>query len=117
MGASEALYGFLLLLLFIACYLFFLMVILFSVTAKKSILYKKPASSLLALLLGIACIYVGNLLWFVLVPFGSVSAYGAFITITVSSQAGLVIAVLLTLVETAGLFALTSKLMERKMNI
>ena len=103
-------------LLITAGYLLVIMIILFCVTAKKSIFYKTPASGLLAFLLACACFYCVSLLLLVLAPFGSVQRYGIFIIITLGGSA-LPFFILLLLLEAAGLFIVTSKLMERRMNI
>ena len=103
-------------LLMIAGYLLAVMIILFSVTAAKSILYKKSASGFLAFLLACGCFYAVNLLWLIFAPFGEVWRFGIFITISIP-DALLPLCILLTLLEAAGMFILTAKLMERKMNI
>jgi hypothetical protein len=103
--------------LVIAGYLLILMIILFGVTAKKSIFYKMPASGLLAFLLACACIYAVSLLQLILALFGAVQRYGLFIIVNVNSSAALPALVLLTILEAAGLFFVTSNLMERRMNI
>jgi hypothetical protein len=52
-----------------------------------------------------------------LIPFGTVTVWRSFfITVTVGDL-GMVVFTLLLLAEAAGLFVLTSKLMERKLNI
>ena len=116
MNASAILYSLLMILLMLACYLFFIMVILFGVTLNKSILYKKPVSGLLALISACVCVYIGSLLNLALAPFGSIFTYGMFIVISVGLP-GLALSVLLYILQTAALFVITSKLMERKINI
>jgi len=110
------LYGFWYGLLLVSGYLLIMMIILFCITAKKSILYKFPASGLLAFLVACGCIYVISLLQLVLFPFGAFDRYGLFITMTLGENA-LPFYALLTLLEAAGLFVITSKLMERKINL
>ena len=100
----------------VAGYLLIMMTILFCITVKKSILYKKPASGLLTFLLACGCIYIFSLLGLLMAPFGTVNTYGMFINITLGSEVMPIYALLL-LLEVAGLFIITSKLMERKMNI
>jgi hypothetical protein len=102
---------------FIAGYLLLIMIILLGVTAKKSIFFKLPASGLLAFLLACACVYAFSLLQLILAPFGTVLRNGLLIIINVNNAAGLLVLLLLTVLEAAGLFFATSKLMERRMNI
>jgi len=97
-------------------YLLIVLIILFCVTAAKSVLYKKAASGLLAFLLGCGCVWLWNLLNLVLAPFGQVDRFGVFFTVYLGS-AGAAPLILLTALEAAGLFILTANLMERKMNI
>jgi len=103
-------------LLLIAGYLLVLMVILFCITAKKSIFFKMPASGFLAFLLACACFYIASLLQILLAPFGVVERFLFMITITLDTIAIPLLA-LLTLLEAGVLFVLTSKLMERKINL
>ena len=93
-----------------------LMVILFCITVKKSILFSTPASGLLAFLFACACFYVISLLQMVLVPFGTVQRHGLLIFLNLGSNA-LPFYVLLTLLEAIALFVVTSKLLERKINL
>jgi len=113
---ASILEGFLYIALLIAGYLLFLMVILFCVTARKSILFRKPAGGWLAVLLAVGVLYAVSLTTFIVAPFGAVSRFGLFFTITLGS-AGVAAYTLLTLAQAAVLFILTSRLMERKMNI
>jgi len=53
----------------------------------------------------------------VLAPFGAVQRYSIFIVITLGGGAAMPVLFLLTLLEAAVLFIITSKLMERRMNI
>jgi uncharacterized RDD family membrane protein YckC len=93
-----------------------MMVINLSITAKKSLLFSVPASGLLAFLLACACFYVISLLQLLLIPFGTVQRYGLLILLNLGSNA-LPFYALLTLLEAAALFVITSKLMERKINL
>jgi len=104
-------------ILFIAGYFLVLMVILFCITAKKSFLYKKPASGLLTFLLACLCFYAVNLIQAIFIPFGTVNTFGPFIMITVKSAIAFPLLTLFFLLEAGVLFVFTSKLMERKMNI
>jgi len=115
-NSSEFLYGLWLVPLLIAGYLLIMMVILFCQTAKKSILFGIPASRLLAFLLACACIYVISLLQLILLPFGTVERHGLLILLNLGNNV-LPFYALLTLLEAAVLFVITSKLMERKINL
>jgi hypothetical protein len=115
-GAREALYIFWTILLLFVGYMLYMLIILFSVAAKKSVFFKLPASGLLAFLLACGCFFAVNLSQFLFAPFGTVWRYGIFFTITVSNAA-MPAYILLLLLQATGLFVLTSKLMERKMNI
>ena len=103
-------------LMLVAGYFLIITLIMFCVTAKKSIFYKMPASGLMAFLMTCVCVYVINLLLLVLAPFGAVQRYGIFIIISIGRAALPVYAMLIFLIS-AGLFVLTSKLMEKRMNI
>ena len=104
-------------LLMIAGYLFVMMVILFCVTMKKSIFFKKPASGLLTFLLACGCFYVCTLLHLVLAPLGVIDRHGLIFVLTLVSEAAPPLLVLLTLLQAAVLFVLTSKLLERRINL
>jgi len=99
-----------------AGYLLVMMIILFCITARKSIFYRFPASGLLAFLLGCVCFYVVSLLQLALIPFSAVNRLGLLIILNLENNA-LPFYVLLTLLEAAALFLLTSKLMERRINL
>ena len=114
---SYLFYGFWLLLLLIAAYLLSMMIILLCVTAKKSIFFKMPVSGLFAFLLACACFYVANLLQLVLLPFSEVTRYGLLIILTLGNGAAFPALLALLLLEAAGVFIVTSKLMERKINL
>ena len=115
-NASSYLYILLLLALSLACYLVIMMIILFCAAVRKSILYGKPAGGLLTAILAIVTAYIWSLTTFIVAPFGTVSRYFMFFTITLDAL-GLVFYALLLLIEAAALFILTSKLLERKVNI
>jgi hypothetical protein len=115
-NSSAFLQGLWVVPLLVAGYLLLMMVILFCITAKKSILFKIPASGLLAFILACACFYVISLLQLVLLPFGTVERYGLLILLTIGNNA-LPFYALLMLLEAAALFVVTSKLMEKKINL
>ena len=91
-------------------------VVVFSAVAGKSILYKKPASGFLSFLLACGCFYLWSLLNLILAPFGSLERFGVFFTVNLNG-AGVIPLILLTALEATGLFVLTAKLLERKINI
>ena len=115
-NGSYILYGLWYAALLAAGYLLVITVILFCITVKKSVLFKIPASGLLAFFLACVCFYIISLLQLALVPFGSVERYGLLIMLNLGKNA-LPFYVLLTLLEAAAFFVLTSKLMERKINL
>ncbi len=100
----------------IAGYLLIMMIILLCVAMKKSIFYQKPAGRLMNVILTLGICYAVSLTPFLLVPIGAVSRFGLFFTITIDSR-GAALYALLTLIESAVLFVLTARLMERKLNI
>jgi hypothetical protein len=110
------LYGFWYAALLVAGYLLLMMVIIFCITVKMSFLYRIPASGLLTFLLGCVCFYIVSLLQLVLFPFGFIDRYG-FIIMLVLQNSALPFYALLMLLEAAALFVITSKLMERRINL
>jgi len=113
----ELLFGLWYVALLIAGYLLVLMIALFSAAARKSFFYGKPAGGLMTAALAVAVAYAVSLSQLVLAAFGTVSRYGFFFTVTLHSRMGFVLFVFLVLLEAAALFVITSKLMERKINI
>ena len=103
-------------LLSIVSYLLCMMFLLFIITTRKSIFYQKRGGKLLNILLALGTIYALNLLQIILAPFGEVSRFGLFFTVSIDG-AGVALYILLTFIEAAALFVITSRLMERKMNI
>jgi hypothetical protein len=114
---SFLFYGILSFLFVIAGYFLLIMIILFSITMKKSVFFKIPASGLLAFLVACVCFYAVSLLQLVLIPFSTVERYLFMITVTPDGGMAIPLLILLTLLEAAGLFILTSKLMEKKVNL
>ena len=104
-------------LLLVAGYLLIVLIILFCSAAKRSIFYMMPASGILTFLLACACVYVISLLQLALTPFGTIERQGIFIILSLGSKASLPVYVLLTLLEAAGLFVITSKFLEKRVNI
>jgi len=102
--------------LFIAFYLFFLMLIMFCRTVRKSVLNNKPAGGFLAFLLAVGIFYLSTVSALLLAPFGTVTRFYVFFTVNVGFL-GMGLYALLHLIFAAVMFYLTSRLMERKMNI
>jgi len=97
-------------------YLLVVMIILSGITLGKSVFYQKKAGGLMTAVAILAIIYVFSVSPMILAPLGTVSRFGFFFTVTLGT-AGTAMYILLTLIQTAVLFVLTSKLMERKLNI
>jgi len=106
-----------LLLALITGYILFIMIVLFCAAMKKSVLFKLPASGLLTFLLTCGCFYAVNLLQLFLIPFSDVQVFGLMIILSPVSLAVYPVLFILTLLEIAVLFIITSKLIERKINI
>lgn len=102
--------------LLLAGYLLIVMIIMFCAAMKKSMFYNKPAKGLLTVVLAVVIIYIVSLSQVLLSPFGSVSRFGMFFTVTIGT-AGFPFYALLLLIEAAVLYLLTSRLLERKVNI
>ena len=117
-NASDLPYVLFFILLLIAGYLLIMTIIMFCVTAEMSVFYKMRASGLITFLLACGCFYAASLLQLILAPFGSVERYGVLITLYLPFRGAVPpLYILLVLMEAAALFVLTSKFMERKMNI
>ena len=104
-------------LLLISSYLLHLLIIIFSITSYKTIFFKKPASTLLALVTGFLCFYLVSLMRLLLAPLASVSNFGLIFTLNLNNSTGVIAFFVLTLLQVLFLFILTSKLMEKRMNI
>jgi hypothetical protein len=106
-------------LMLISGYLLLIMFIISCIIVRKSIFYQKRAGGLLTALVAIGAYYVYTLSYFALAPFGTVARYGwqgMFIEIT-PGRAGFIPLIVLTFIQVALLFIISSKLMERKLNI
>jgi len=115
-NSSGLMYILLYILFLLASYMLIVMIIMFCISVRKSALYNKPAGGLLAALLALGLFYAVTLSSFILAPFGVVSRFGIFFTITLGGV-GMAVFALLLLIEAAALFILTSKLLERKVNL
>ena len=103
-------------LLIVGFYLFLVMVILFCTSVRKSVLYNKPAGGFLAVVLAFGIFYLSTVLSLLLAPFGIVSRFGFFFSVSLGTI-GVFMYALLLILQAAALFVLTSKLLERKLNI
>ena len=92
------------------------MLIIFCRTVRKSVLYNKHAGGFLTFLLAVGIFYLSTVSALLLAPFGTVTRFYMFFTVTVGSL-GMGMYALLLLIFAALMFYLTSRLMERKMNI
>jgi len=97
-------------------YLFVMMLIIFGITMRKSVFYSKRAGGLLAFLVAIGIYYLSTVSALLVAPFGHVSFFFGFITVTVG-YLGMGLYVLLILLFAVALFILTARLLERKLNI
>jgi len=114
---SEMLFIIWSILMIIAGYLLLLMIIFFCVTVEKSIFYKMKASGLLTFLSACGLLYILSLPQAVFIPFGTIERFSIFFLINLSGTAVLPIAFFILLLEAAVLFYITSKLMERRINL
>jgi len=110
-------YGLWYFLMLVSGYFLAVMIILFCVTVKHSFLYKMKASGFLTILLAFGCFQIAGLTQMVLAPFSDVQRYGPMVIVSPGNSAAVIVLILLTLLEEAGLFILTSRLMERKINL
>jgi hypothetical protein len=109
-------YAFMVFAIGVAFYFFLVMLIMFSRTLRKSVFYTKRAGGFLAFLAGVGIFYLFTVSTLLLIPFGTVTWLYGFISITVG-YLGMGMYALLMLIFAAVMFILTSRLMERKMNI
>lgn len=105
------------LVMLVGGYMLIISIILFTVTMRKSLLYQKPASGLLAFLCACGCFYVFSLLQVILLPFGSGQWYGPGFYIITLGGAGIAGFTALMFIAAAALFVVTGRLMERKLSI
>jgi len=113
----AVLHGLLAAAVILAGYFLILMIILFCITMRKSILYQRRGGGLLTALLAVGIVYIVTLTPLLLIPFGSVSSFAKVFIVVTIGELGLAVYALLMLLEAAALFVVTSKLMERSMNI
>jgi hypothetical protein len=115
-GMPEALAWLLLLVYLISGYLLVVMLILFLISTRKSLFYAKPAGGLLTALFAVGVLFIINLSQFLLIPFGAVTRFGVSFIISLG-RSGMFAHSMLLLIIAAVLFVITSKLLERKVNI
>jgi len=104
------------LLIFVAAYLSIVMTAFFSIALRKSVLYSVPAGGFLASLIAVAIVYITNLLNLLLIPFGSVNRFYFMFNINLG-YLGMGMYALLLFIVAAVLFVLTSRILEKKINI
>ena len=114
--SAEILYAFWFIALGIASYLLVMTFIIFCVTLKRSVFYQKSFGRALTVLLSLGVLYIFNLSQFALAPFSNITRWGMFFTLWIGGG-GIIAWVILLLIQAAALFVVTSKLMERKLNI
>jgi|GEM_PF-1009339 len=102
--------------LIVAAYILLMIAIMFCMVMRKSIFYSSRVGGLLTFLLAVGVFYVYSISPLLLIPFGDVSFWYGFITVTVG-YLGMGMYALLTFIFAAVLFVLTARLFERKINI
>jgi len=101
----------------VAGYLLIVMIIMFCISVDKSVFYQKRAGGLMTAVVAIVTVYIVSVSPLLLAPFGTVTRYsGVFFMVTIGTV-GIIMYALLNLILAAALFVMTSRLMERKMNI
>jgi len=115
-GAPEIRYILLALALILAAYLYIVMIIVFCCALRKSIFYSKRLGGLLTFLSAVGIFYLTSLTPVLLAPFGVVTWFYGFITVTIG-YLGMGMYAVIILLLTAAMFILSSRLMERKLNI
>ena len=100
----------------VALYIFVMMLIIFGIAMRKSVFYSKRAGGLLAFLVAFGVYYLSTVSGLLVAPFGHVSFFFGFITVTVG-YLGMGMYALLILLFAAAMFVLTARLMERKINL
>jgi hypothetical protein len=99
-----------------AAYLLIMMSVMFAAALRKSVFYQKRGGLPLTILSVMGIYYLISLSYFLLAPFGAVSRFYWHFTITLDGF-GAVLYILLTLAQAAALYVMTSRLMERRVNV
>jgi len=102
--------------LLIAFYLYVIMLIIFCTAMRKSVFYNKPAGGLFTFLLAVGIFYITTLTPLLLAPFGDVTRYYAFFTVSVG-HLGMGLFALIIFFLAAIMFVFSARLMETKINI
>ncbi|MCL2070785.1 MAG: hypothetical protein FWH07_00935 [Oscillospiraceae bacterium] len=98
-------------------YLFIYMFAVFCNVLKNSIFFNKKLKTLLTIVSSAVLFWLLSLVDFVLVPFAVVDNYWFWhFNLTLYDTLGITIHIILVLAKTAGLFIVTSRLMDRRMN-
>ena len=100
----------------LAGYLLLVTFIVSCVIVGKSVFYQKRGGGFLTFLVAIGALYLHSISLFVLVPFGTISGYWGFYSISIGREGLLAYGVLL-LIQVAALIMVSGHLMERKLNI
>ena len=100
-------------------YVILFLTIFFMVTLAKSIFFSKRARALLGIVSGILIHYIMSFLDLLLIPFATVTRFGVFIYIQITSftSPAFYVYMVLLVIKAAILFYITSYLMERKINL
>jgi len=104
-------------LVVIVNYFLYVMIILFCVTIKKSFFFRMRSAGFFAFILAVGCVHVISLLQLILAPLGEVSRIGFLFMVTPVNLSALPFFALLALLEAAILFVITSRLLEKKINL
>ena len=102
--------------LIFAVYLLVIMSIIFCKSMRISVFYTKRAGGFLTFLLAVGMFYIISVSPLLLAPFGDVTNFYGFFTVTVG-YLGMGMFALLLFIFSAVLFFLSSRLMENKINI
>jgi len=100
----------------LVAYLLITSVVFFCRAMRKSVFFSKRAGGLLTFLTAAGVVYGISVAPLLLAPFGTVTGYGLFFTVTLG-QTGMYMYSLLLLIIAAVLFVLTARLIERKINL
>lgn len=106
-------------LFFVLYYLLIILAICFAEALRTGVLHRLPGRGILSAGLAIAALYVMSFLNLILTPFGAVDRFGLFmqINLDMSVYAGTVLFVIILLAQSAALFAATTRVIERKINL
>ncbi len=106
-------------LIFVIMYTMIALAVAFARIMSSTVFYRTKGRGILSLLATLAALYALSFLNFLAAPFGYVQYYGSMFLIDVGSglSAGGVVYLLALIAQCAALFIVTSRLMERKINL